>query len=124
MAHQNLHHRLKEFFAIPRQIISNNIDLEHCTHCGRFDVVDTICTSCEKQSDCFWLFKNDQFSSNNSKPLWQQRIALDFAVDFISVKIEQWEHNEDNCKCHICEWLRSAKDVSHELDKTIKIISI
>ncbi len=122
MEHHNLHYRLKELFTIPRQVISNNIDLEHCSHCGRFDVVDHICQICEKQSDCFWLFKNDQFSSKKPKPLWQQKIALDFAIDFIGVKVEEWQHEEENCQCHICEWLRHAKDISFELDETIKIL--
>jgi hypothetical protein len=122
MEQQNLHYRLKELFTIPRQVISNNIDLEHCTHCGRFDVVDGLCRICEKQNDCFWLLKNDQFSSKNPKSLWQEKLALDFAIDFIGIKIDQWEHDEENCQCHICEWLRYAKDISFELNETIKVL--
>jgi len=122
MAHQNLHNRLNELFFIPRQVISNNIDLEHCPHCGRFDVVDAVCRICEKQHDCFWLFKNDQFSSNNPKALWQQKIALDFAIDYISVKVDKWRHDEKNCSCHICEWLGYAKNISNDLNETIRIL--
>jgi len=120
MGHQNLHHCLKELFVIPRQVIVNNIDLEHCPHCGYFDVVDSVCGVCDKQLDCFWLFKNDQFSSSNPKPLWQQKIALDFAIDFISAKVEQWRHKENQCQCHICEWLGYAKGISTELNETLK----
>jgi len=122
MSHQNLHFRLNELFAIPRQVISNNIELENCPHCGHFDIVDSVCTICEKYSDCFWLFKNDQFSSKNIKPLWQGKIALDFAIDFIGVKVEQWQHEEEQCQCHICEWLHYARDISVELNKTVKIL--
>ncbi|MFV2059104.1 MAG: hypothetical protein ACC653_00390 [Gammaproteobacteria bacterium] len=122
MEQQNLHFRLKELFTIPRQVISNNIDLEHCTHCGRLDINDSLCRICEKEKECFWLFKNDQFSSKNPKPLWQQKIALDFAIDFIGVKVDKWQHDENRCQCHICEWLRHAKNISLELNETVKIL--
>lgn len=120
---QHIQRLLNQIYVIPRQVLSNNIDLEHCPHCGRFDITDQLCRVCDKRSDCFWLVKNDEYSSQSPKPLWQQKIALDYAIDYVSVKVDEWQHNETKCKCHICEWLRQAVDVSIKLNVTIKLLN-
>ncbi|VAW99670.1 hypothetical protein MNBD_GAMMA22-2880 [hydrothermal vent metagenome] len=122
LAHKNLNYCLKEFFSIPRQVILHNIDLEHCPHCGRFDINDTSCTACIKKHDCFWLYKNDHILSNGSKPLVTQKAALDFAIGFVSEKIDEWQHNENSCPCYVCEWLQHAKDISDDLNETIEVL--
>ncbi len=119
---QNLNYRLKEFFSIPRQVILHNINLEHCPHCGRFDINDALCSMCENQRDCFWLYKNNGILSSNSKPLVTQKVALDFAIDFVTDKVDEWHHSEDSCQCYVCEWLHHAKGVSAELDETIDVL--
>ena len=100
---------------LPRDLVRRYQDLGRCPHNGMYDGKDIACLECEDQTECEWLYNNNEFSNLKQKSLTELLKALGFAMEFVSAQAVLWEHDSRDCGCETCSWLRETAELYDEV---------
>lgn len=99
----------------PRSLVRDNLDLQECVHNGNYAADDDECRQCVQGFECEWLYGNDEFVALDRKPLKELAAALDFALEFVDMRISEWGHNRGSCRCEACAWRREAQRLADRI---------
>jgi len=94
-----------------RNLIKSDQDLEVCGHGGVFSNSHNDCKACPKGTECHWLYQNGEYADLENYSLQELEQRLEFALDYVDSRILEWQHHSASCKCELCGWLRSARQL-------------
>ena len=106
--------RILELLDHPRQVAMANVDLSECPHSGVFRTLDATCLQCVKNHECDWLNSTDDFNGLAEKEMEYLYCALIFGIEFIDTNKGQAKHDDKDCDCESCKWMRDARDLAYE----------
>jgi len=110
--------RILELLDHPRQVAMANVDLSECPHSGVFITLDATCLQCAKNHECDWLNSTDDFNGLAEKEMEYLYCALIFGIEFIDTNKGQAKHDDKDCNCESCKWVRDARDLAYEYVQT------
>lgn len=55
-----------------------------------------------------WLYSNEEFAALGQKPIGEILAALDDAVEYMAAQVAYLEHDNPQCACASCAWLRDT----------------
>ncbi len=93
----------------PRYKLLSDLDFDSCLHAGFYHAEDQKCQECDFRQECHWLMENDHDTLLKTKPMKELLEALEFAITYVDVQVDQWGHNSHLCRCEVCAWLKDAK---------------
>ena len=99
----------------PRRVVRAEMELSECPHNGQFDSNDSECQECADGPECQWLYATDAVAALGSRPLDQLSEALEFAIISVAANAIQKNHDPQQCRCPICDWLIQAEALHAEL---------
>ncbi|MDH5230939.1 MAG: hypothetical protein OEY38_12810 [Gammaproteobacteria bacterium] len=106
-----------EAFALPRAIIRDSIELDHCPHSGNYDPADVRCQDCDMGEDCSWLCNNDEIVQLEKRTVDRLLTELEFAQDYVNAQVAYHEHPQQECSCAACSWLRNVRMLNDKIKK-------
>jgi hypothetical protein len=107
-AKESMRPNLIEALGYPRELLRNDLELDDCPHNALYDNEDGKCLACLQRSECEWLYQNEEFAALGQKPIAEILAALEIASDYVAAQIAYWEHDNRQCGCTSCSWLRDA----------------
>ncbi len=106
--------KLIQLLEFAREHTRGQMELEECPHGGWFATEDVKCWACDASSECAWLLHNDGVNPWHARSSTDLMLALKHAVGSIDLHIRKLEHNVQNCRCEVCDWMRSARQFAKQ----------
>jgi hypothetical protein len=105
-----------------REVVRDTIEVQQCYHAGQYCSTDSHCDGCYYGPECRWLCMNDECSALQAKSIEQLRGSLEFAVELLHIRPGEPGHNRGRCRCDTCSWLRKAKRLLAELERSCSAV--
>lgn len=95
--------------AYPRTVVRDDILPDDCPHDHVYNSGDRHCQKCGFDMECAWLYRNDEFSALQLRPLAELVDALEFSLGYVQRRTVEARHNHESCRCTTCTWSREAE---------------
>ncbi len=106
MIDQSARSRCIESLGYVRYLVEGRLDSGECPQHGHYSPLSGVCQQCSEQYECEWLFKTDPMADFEHKSDAALAKALEFAVHYISGQTTAVGHDQAECQCESCVWLR------------------